>query len=462
MRKFFPFCSGNPNPKNTTREEALILEKKLFSFSGIAESRMVISDIEVGENEFIHTIQLNKPKNDDFNNCKTLLLLHGYGSGGVSYFRLLKEFADDYYVLVLDLPGMCVSTPLPDVPFDSTKTCIEYFISRIENLMNSLKIDFFSIIAHSLGAYIATHLFKKLKHRIPKLFLLSPAGVNHPSKNEAETYLDKLSNSNPIKRFFIRKILTHIFVTKQSPFEHYLIKLFLSKMIGLYSSSKRVNFNEDEQLLVKNIYQYVLRKPQLGERCLGHLLYYGFKSPLPLIDVFEELKDRHDSISIFYGEWDHIDHDVSTKNIQERNFNISILYIEDSDHLLPMQNVKMLADLIKQQLYQNGESGKTISIGENDNQSEVSLICEKTNQKKTSEIDEKYTGFRLARNAFRRTSLNMKSERKEYKNNDPNYEKIMEMRFRCRHNSLRLSDADLKAFTTMKKDHHETILDILE
>lgn len=55
---------------------------------------------------------------------------------------------------------------------------VEYYVSRLEFLFQSLELKIFSLIAHSIGAYVATYYFDRYHQKIRKLILLSPAGFN--------------------------------------------------------------------------------------------------------------------------------------------------------------------------------------------------------------------------------------------------------------------------------------------
>ena len=59
---------------------------------------------------------------------------------------------------------------------------IEYYVTRLKLFFKKLNLSKFTLVAHSIGAYIATHYFDRYHKNVNKLILLSPAGFNMSSE----------------------------------------------------------------------------------------------------------------------------------------------------------------------------------------------------------------------------------------------------------------------------------------
>ncbi|AZM50489.1 2-hydroxy-6-ketonona-2,4-dienedioic acid hydrolase [Streptomyces sp. WAC 06738] len=104
-----------------------------------------------------------------------LLLLHGGGPGasGVSnYARNIAELAEEYRVIVPDLPGYGRSTKGIDGsdPFG-------YLANRIRGLLDELGLDKAHLVGNSYGGAAALRLALDTPGRVDRMVLMGPGGV---------------------------------------------------------------------------------------------------------------------------------------------------------------------------------------------------------------------------------------------------------------------------------------------
>ena len=105
-----------------------------------------------------------------------VVLLHGSGTGASGHtnfknnFIALKEAG--YRVILPDLPGYGFSSK----PEDETYS-LDYFNSKILQLLDALKVESFSLIGNSLGGALALGLALSHPKRVEKLILMAPGGV---------------------------------------------------------------------------------------------------------------------------------------------------------------------------------------------------------------------------------------------------------------------------------------------
>ena len=105
-----------------------------------------------------------------------VVLLHGSGTGASGHtnfkynFTALKEAG--YRVILPDLPGYGFSSK-PENEIYS----LDYFNTKLVQLLDALKIESFSLIGNSLGGALALGLALSHPKRVEKLILMAPGGV---------------------------------------------------------------------------------------------------------------------------------------------------------------------------------------------------------------------------------------------------------------------------------------------
>ncbi|OHU32927.1 alpha/beta fold hydrolase [Mycobacteroides chelonae] len=104
-----------------------------------------------------------------------VVMLHGGGPGasGISnYSRNIAALAQNFRVIVPDMPGYGRSTKRPD----HTDT-YRYIADMIRGLLDHLGIGTAHLIGNSLGGAASLRLALDTPHRVSKLVLMGPAGI---------------------------------------------------------------------------------------------------------------------------------------------------------------------------------------------------------------------------------------------------------------------------------------------
>jgi len=100
-----------------------------------------------------------------------LLYLHGAGSAG-QWPKFLDGLTGRYQVLAPTHPGFGQSSRLEWI--DSVDELVFFYL----DLLDELALDEMCLIGHSLGGWIAAALATIANHRIKRLVLSDPAGIN--------------------------------------------------------------------------------------------------------------------------------------------------------------------------------------------------------------------------------------------------------------------------------------------
>lgn len=149
-------------------------------------------------------------------NKKTILILHGWGQNIENWRIVAYKLSEKFKVVLLDLPGFG-SSSIPNSIF----TTHDYSIF-VNEFINKINIDNYILIGHSFGGKIAIKNSVE-KHRISKLFLISPSGI------------DKKSFLTEIK-IILTKILR--------VFGFWVPKSIIKKFLTIFASSDYINSGE--------------------------------------------------------------------------------------------------------------------------------------------------------------------------------------------------------------------------
>lgn len=120
-----------------------------------------------------------------------LLMLHGYSGSRDDFNRVAYHLADDFRLIIPDLPGHG-DTPLAPEQDVSTVATVE----RINALVDQLGIDRFHVVGHSLGGAYAIQVAITRMSRVDSLTLIASAGVYENNPSEVMTRLN--AGENPL------------------------------------------------------------------------------------------------------------------------------------------------------------------------------------------------------------------------------------------------------------------------
>ncbi len=110
-----------------------------------------------------------------------ILFVHGLGSNMALWRDALNTFSESHRVLALDLPGFGLSGKA-DVP-----GTMPFFAETIAGFLDALGIDRVQYVGVSMGGQIGMTLALERPARIARLALISPAGIEQFSAQEAAT-----------------------------------------------------------------------------------------------------------------------------------------------------------------------------------------------------------------------------------------------------------------------------------
>ena len=93
----------------------------------------------------------------------TILLLHGFPSSSHMFRNLIKELVGEYNIIAPDYPGFGKSDQPPIDEFEYT---FDNLANVINNFVEEIKLDKYSIYVHNYGAPVGFRLAVKHPERI--------------------------------------------------------------------------------------------------------------------------------------------------------------------------------------------------------------------------------------------------------------------------------------------------------
>lgn len=184
-----------------------------------------------------------------------VLFLHGFLESS-SMWELLKEKDLRFHAVLIDLPGHGAS----DLGEATTPPSLDYFAQQVLELVDSLGLERYHVVGHSMGGYVAL-LLKELDCRCEKIVLLnSNFWQDHEQKKSDRIRVADLAFN--AREHLIREAIPGLF-WKHSAADPIVRKL-ISEALKMYAeniayASLAMMIREDKRhLLVKFPYDFLL------------------------------------------------------------------------------------------------------------------------------------------------------------------------------------------------------------
>ena len=104
------------------------------------------------------------------------LILHGWGQSSTHWNKLVSLLPNNYRYVILDLPGFGNTQHLPSNPG------IKEYSDFVLSFIHKLKLKNITLLGHSFGGQIATHLVVTHPKTFKHLILLSPSTIRQKTK----------------------------------------------------------------------------------------------------------------------------------------------------------------------------------------------------------------------------------------------------------------------------------------
>jgi len=119
---------------------------------------------------------------------QVIVLVHGFNGSLFNFERLVPYLSKDYRLISLDLPAFGLTGAIPSGEYST-----ERFMKTINQLVDSLGIDKFSIAGNSMGGGVSWRYTLQHPEQINSLILIASSSVRVEGEGEAEPDEDESS-----------------------------------------------------------------------------------------------------------------------------------------------------------------------------------------------------------------------------------------------------------------------------
>ena len=266
--------------------------------------------------------------NDSNKSQKSMVVLHGYPTSSLDYYKVLPELSKSYRVILHDHLGFGFS----DKPKNVGYSLIKQADIALE-LWRQLGLKKIYLFAHDYGTSVATEIIARynaneLDIEIEQLILTN--GSIHIELSQLRT---------------IQKLLKHKFLGKYvAKLTNFLI--FKKNMKNIYFDSSKVTDNELKEMwklielnggrkIIHKLTQYINERYTYWDRWIG------------------ALKETQISTKIIWAKNDPIAVPAIAKLLAKEIPNNTLFWMENTGHFLMLENPKELLELILKNNYTN-------------------------------------------------------------------------------------------------------------
>ena len=266
--------------------------------------------------------------NDSNKSQKSMVVLHGYPTSSLDYYKVLPELSKSYRVILHDHLGFGFS----DKPKNVGYSLIKQADIALE-LWRQLGLKKIYLFAHDYGTSVATEIIARynaneLDIEIEQLILTN--GSIHIELSQLRT---------------IQKLLKHKFLGKYvAKLTNFLI--FKKNMKNIYFDTSKVTDNELKEM-------WKLIELNGGRKVIHKLTQYINERYLHWNRWIGALKETQISTKIIWAKNDPIAVPAIAKLLAKEIPNNTLYWIEKTGHFLMLENPKELLELILKNNYTN-------------------------------------------------------------------------------------------------------------
>jgi len=259
---------------------------------------------------------------------------------------MIKELSQTFHIYALDLPGMGLSSR-PDFNYETTEEAINFFVESIEHWRKAIDVDYFSLLGHSFGGYMACQYAAKYQENIKRLYLVSPLGVSKITE-DTNSEEEKFRNRGFISRQIVKIEDKYFFqdkLTLHALFKKFYYLRYAFKVVSRWKYNVKKSTADDIFEFLAETYKF----NESSEKALHLIVDHNYHAYLPLEDII--INQISIPINLYYGDKDWMC-DKGAKRIQEtEKENYQLIYVPDSGHNINMDNANELVHSIVQSCF---------------------------------------------------------------------------------------------------------------
>eukprot|EP00127_Corallochytrium_limacisporum_P000317 Clim_evm12s11 gene=Clim_evmTU12s11 len=322
---------------NSKVRRAWETEKKVLDMMRVPYQQL---HVPVNKKEqYMHTIEMKPGTKAD----KTLVILHGYGSGACFWFKTLEFFGsmDGLKVYSVDWLGKG-SSSRPHFPTWSPEKGEAFFIDALENWRIQMGIDRMILSGHSLGGYLVTCYALKYPMRVEKLVLVSPVGIPEKPK----VLFPQIKTAKARMLVGLMRVGWGMNITPG-----WILRSVTEargrSIVDTYVQSRFLGLKEHERQIISDYMYAISVLPGSSEYCMNSILQAGAYARQPLINRIEDLDAP---VTFLYGEVDWMDSSWGEKALEVMKGDGKVHTVPRAGHQLFLDNPLVFNELLASEL----------------------------------------------------------------------------------------------------------------
>lgn len=258
---------------------------------------------------------------DEGKSENTLVILHGYGTSSLDYYKILPDLSQKYRVIIQDFVGFGFS----DKPFEYYFNILEQADITLE-LWRILALKNITVLGHNYGNQVGIEILTRLRTQLTNIkiqeiiFLNSTLSFNHT--NATKESLQPLQEFSKIKRLMA------------TSFSFYRMKIK-----EFYYDKTKIS----EQEIKSN---WTLLHHNNGREIVDFLYDYNTESKLLWKRWHEYIKKNNVPASIISGKNDKVFNEKEAIHFSEELNNSTLTFIDNCGHYPMLEKPKELIELI--------------------------------------------------------------------------------------------------------------------
>lgn len=359
MANTFPLSYEKSFEQWKSRHDVKTAEERVFNtlpFFPESDGQRVATSLQIPVEDKVDSVCKRNPNFiDEFEISQIdvpaenhLVLLHGYGAGKAFFYKNLDAISKvpGWTIHALDLLGYGRSSrPKFKIPYSLSKTegilrTEDFFVESLERWRQQRGIEKFTLVAHSLGAYIGSSYATRYPDRVDKFLLVSPAGVPRSIYS-----IPVEETKGPESRLSARGTLTvpgwfrFLWECNVSPFS--LVRYtgpLGPKFVSGWTSRRFALLPKDEATSLHKYVYCIFNSRGSGEYALNYLLAPGAHGRWPLAERAYQMKcptlwmyGSHDWMDINGGR-------EACRIIREHGGITDIMTVSNSGHHIYLDN----------------------------------------------------------------------------------------------------------------------------
>lgn len=258
---------------------------------------------------------------------RKMVLLHGHSMSAAFWFRNLDDLVSlGYHVYAIDLLGWGRSHR-PRFHGKTPDDTVNWYLSSLRDIVCKLSLSSFTLVGHSLGAYLSMEYTKRAPHTVRQLVLVSPAAAGPRIPFSRALYFS-LPPQSIVRRGGLLGFLLFLF-------KYPRCEMYVRDRLRDYTYHLATQFPPSGEVAVLPIIKFSgMRRAECTRPLIQNLQL--FRNPVHIICGETDSSMPIESVHDLYAE------------MKRQGFNVDISVVSGTDHCPQLESPKNFYRIISE------------------------------------------------------------------------------------------------------------------